>query len=352
MHEFNPFIPSFESFEREVTPQPMDIPEPTKEPGSLDENDIPTRETPVEEQTTINIDINHETDHQAELCADRENMLLALNTLETLVHNYQCGYIGQEGFASAIKDLFSGIGNVVGHVANLFKTYILFGWKDFKRSELTAYLDSNAVTWRRIASMDWNAIRLVEVDLPVGMKTTYMEAQDALFAYLDCLQMGTRAKNMETMVDDIFKDAVSGNTAFVSRVSSFNRSFLPSNHKQMLDKYMKHFDNNLKNTQKPMEKLFSSTEEFKNVVDKAIDIGDGACREVAGVKDRLDYIALKLDTMSSASIELSPAQTKDVVAMVRMFAESFTNYATAINDVNRINHNLVYVVTALRKELH
>ena len=253
---------------------------------------------------------------------------------------------GQEGFTSFIANSLVSIPNILGHITNLFYTTLRFGFKDFKRSDLTEYSDSSRATMTRIYTMNYYEIKDTVVPTPQGMKGTYRAALDSLKAYFNALDMTSRSKQMYETIDAIATDIKKENGTFHSLVTDYTRSFKNSNIEKCYKDTSKYFTPD-KSEGDEFGKLFANMNEFEKVCKDAMDM-DSELRAVAGVHDRMKATEEKVEEIIQYKEKLSKEQVNMLVDLVRSYGDLFEGYATCLNDLSRLDHNLMEIVKDLR----
>lgn len=340
-----------------------DIPVPTKE----DSGDAPV--TPIEDIThpaitpdnvDITIDIArdedgasyiiHDPDSAEQMAFDRKRCMEYLDYCQRLVNNYYEGRIGQEGFLDGIKNAVAGIGNIFGHFLNLFYTQVVYGLRDFKRSELTAYIDSNKITWQRIKATDYYAYFKVTVPAPKGMVGKYRPALTALEDFLNKLQMRKATKQMVTSAGRITKEIQRG-SGMSAMVAPLMQDFFPKDLRKNFDAMDRIFTDGGPREDDKVEDLFDNAEDFKYVINKCQD-DDSFFREVAGVHMDLQNVHYWIKKIAEMEVKIDPTVMDRLISIVRSWAEVFDMYAITIDDLQRVNHNLMWVVKEVRQGLN
>lgn len=328
-----------------------EIPAPTKEDdqAQLPQGTDLDAEEPIQGydgNVDIIIDIDNsrnETDREM-FYKEREWIRNKIDYMERVL---RVQYIdGQEGFTSFITNSLVSIPNILGHITNLFYTTLRFGFKDFKRGELTEYSDSSRATMTRIYTMNYYEIKDTVVHTPQGMKGTYRAALDSLKAYFDALDMTSRSKQMLETVCSIAEDIKKESGSFHSLVNDYTRSFKSSNIDKCYKDTSKYFTTD-KSEGNEFGKLFANMNEFEKVCKDTMDM-DSEFRAVAGVHDRMKEIEAKVEEIVEYKEKLSKEQVNMLVDLVRSYGDLFESYATCLNDLSRIDHNLTEVVKDLR----
>ena len=347
---FDGLIPGLQDFVE-------DIPVPTQEEGgntlpepkNLDDEDP---KDPTNVDIVIDIgDSGRSEDTQMKFQQQREQLIAQLHMLEYLSNNEKLGYIGQEGFVSALKNSVTGLANIMGHILNLFKTSLFDGWRDFKRSELAEYSDSNRFTMGRLySSENFQKVAFLQVDTPKGMIGSYIDAIASLQKFLDMLNMLDRSTKMLRMTETIYTDIVKVNPSFSSHVNDVYREMTPPLVAKYFDETSKIFTAR-KDDKQQFRTLFKDMREYETCVKQCIHM-DSHLRAVASVHSRMEDISQLVDKIIENADKMTRPQVDDLVKMVRMYAETFDRYAVVINDLNRVNHNLTFVTMSIRQALN
>lgn len=278
-------------------------------------------------------------------------ILVRLDHIETLADNRLSGYVGQEDFGNFVAKTILGLVNIIGHVVKLFYTGLFHGWRDFKRSELHAYVDSNAATMQVLYRCDYNILRNTNCDLPRGMKGTYRQGIEVLTKYLSTIGMYDRAKQFENMIGNIFDSVVFNKTPMSRYVNAINRDLVPRELEDNFKEVNKIFTDSSRDKAKFSE-VFDSMSDFKEVITRTLD-ADSYLREVASVHDRLMKINdIVNELVTKHSDKITAAHVKDLVNIIRTIANCFETYSVVVNDLSRFNHNLTLVVKRLRTAAH
>lgn len=272
---------------------------------------------------------------------------MAVYDLHTYLNKFQYAVAGNEGFT----DFLRGLGNVIGHVLNLAATGLFHGWRDFKRSELTAYCDSNVFTMRAIYSADYNQLRQMRVDLPRGMHGTYTKAFATLVEYINYLDMSSRAKQFRELLKEILSDAQKSKINMSTHTSTVNQKLVPKDIQTKFDALGKIFTSDDTDTD-TFGKQFANMNEFKTVVTDCIN-ADSYLRAVAGVYSYLEEIYDVVNKLVNNYGEtMGKENAQELANVVRAIANVFDIYSVCMNDLSRIGHNLTMIILRLRNELN
>lgn len=326
------------------------IPIPTKEEGA-EPDVIATVESDQDDLNTREADIIIDVSRVPTRTITPADEVL-LQRLETLAENRLKGYVGQEDFVGLIANAISGLGNIVGHFVNLIATGIFDGWRDFKRSELAEYCQSNTVTIRRIYSGNDNYARDAQVPHPQGMKGKYNPAIKSLKDFLDDLGIIKRMDKMLAVTDSILTDIHRKNPSFNSHVKDAQRIWISPQSDRLFAATGKIFttEKDPGDSYEPFGNRFDSLSDFEACVKNVLAF-DADLRGVASVHSRMEDLEGKCQRIVEVGPQLDANQIKDLTTMLRAVGSALDHYATVIKDVNRVNHNLVYCFQELRKTL-
>ena len=330
-----------------------DFPIPTKEEGGSTDINIPVDIDNVDTKDStadIVIDVSRRDLRRQELAAEDHRIMLAhLHLSRQLARSVAIGAIGQEDFSSFVANSLTGIANVLGHITNLFKVSIFHGWRDFKRGEITEYCESNNFTMSRLYRLPFNEYKHMTIPYPEGMVGTYFQALSSLKSYLDELNLLKRADQMVDVIKSIHSDLVKVNPSFKSHLADFNRIFIPSRCDKLFKDTGKFFTSKKQvKTEDTFGARFSSMGEFESTVRLCSDL-DTHLRAVSSIHSRMETLELWMNRIVELGPKLEKNQINDLVLIAKTMADTFDSYATVINDVNRVGHNLVFVIEKLRK---
>lgn len=343
----SPLIISLEDFIDDV-PQP---PKEDNQPTLPDGKDLDA-EKPIQGydgNVDIIIDIDNGRDERTTQMWEAEKLKIreSLSRLELVLKTQHNFIEGQEGFTSFIANSLTAIPNILGHITRLFYTTLVYGWRDFKRGELTAYHASNCATMSRIYHTNYYEFRDLDVDTPQGMKGTYTAALKSLQDFFNALDMPKRVKKMYDQIVAIRKDIIKSNGDFRSYVQDFTRAHKSTDVDKAFANTSKFFTTD-KEDGGTFGKLFSNMGEFENVIKNTMNM-DTELRMVAGVHDKMNDMKKEIDIIIQNGDKLSKQQVNDLVEIVRFIGDTFDQYATCLNDLSRIDHNMTEVVKTLRR---
>lgn len=344
--------PTKESDDNHIARHPSNFPEDIHVNINVNTRDIirknhpnlpPAEDKPTEDEELL-----------ADLSKNRNHDRLFLIQMHTGSITYSnINYLpSQESLVSFVKNMLTGMINTLSHIAYLFKTALFRGWRDFKRSELAEYFESNRVTMIRMRRATEDGFLLnTEVDVPTGMKGSYIEAIGSLLSSLTELNMPARIEQMKAVITSI-QETLLSTSSFSSIVDAANRDF--SNRKNIdiaFDKSNKFFTDG-KNHVATFEKCHSSLAMMFSCIDTIIE-KDVELVNVSRMYDKLMDIEDAVEMISeSPSLErMSKNDLNTLNKVVTSWGYLFEKYSILINDLYRVNHCLFMNLKQVRKQL-
>lgn len=326
-----------------------------KSDKAIVDNNLETRKDIVNQDTDHNgkseiLQLTRYSEFYSVLQSRTSKYLRYLDTIDSSIKYYSI--TGNEDFLNFIKNTLTGIVNVFGHMLGVIKVSLFSILYNFKRGELSDYVSSNYLTFKRLCADDnYDELIKFKIDVPQGMKGTYINALSKLDEFLDKLDMSHRASRIEDISKSILKDSERKDTSFTSTVNLAIKEFKTTEISMMYNNLGRIFTNNRDATM-DFGKAFSSQKEYKTVCDKCMD-GDSYLRAVSGVYDRLQNTNDNLNKLlSHSNVSLSKTNLQDLSTITRYFAETFDMYAVVIQDRLRIDHNLFMVTRNIRRRLN
>ena len=348
------YIPSYEDFAENIEPI-------KKEEGAIDE---PTevvdlnekKETAVEtgdKHVDIVVDVGNRSVEAANYRkSETDAMLAILHRSEMVGIEFSKRIPGTESEGDFLSNALYGVVNVVGHVVSNFSNLLFRGWRDFKRGELRAYLSSNVTLLSRIDDeSNYNLLNGFKLYIPEGMVGKYADAYNSLIDYLDTLNMEDTVDSVYEQLKDILNKVKNGNN------SDFNRDVVAINKTVDSAELNKKFKNTEKyfTTKKVHEdvfqKQFSSMNEFADLV-KNVVYSDSILRGVSSIYSTIEKIENVVKTIYKFKGNLNKNDISALASSLRLIATSIDNYATCVNDISRVQHNLCENIKAIRSRLH
>ena len=262
------------------------------------------------------------------------------------------GKVAMEGLIPWIKNVFTAILNSLGRIINLFKTAAFAGWRSFKRSELTEYVDSNMATCGRIFKLNTKDIASISLDIPKGMKGNYENALTAIERTIGETCMLHRAARMYARICVIHQDVISEESEFNSLLSPSNKE--ATNVRNIEDAIAKEnavFTNSKKSFD-TFANLYGDTASLKSIVERTIKF-DKEFQQVASIEDYLSEIESEVAAISDHPNvkNLSKENLNRLADMIKDIGYAFEMYSVAMSDLFRVNHNITLNLMTLRSAI-
>lgn len=275
-------------------------------------------------------------------CENNVNAIHSLFLTEQLI----------EGNESFISKLFISIGDTIFHILNNFKT-IFKAYRDFKRSELRYYIESNRIKTNVILNSNFSNIKHILVPIPQGMTTTYYRASAEVNSFLLMLNMPVRVKSVYEFVEKI-------NIELTDTTISSSKDFIKSvDTKELKDLFYliteKIFTKKQTNEIR-LDNVYSNSNDLKAVIQLLLKMEEhmvgvsSMFSYMENISDTVDDIIAKLEDKNN-TVHISPNSLSLLANSVRTIAVLFEKYGVMIELVNKLNHNQVEVLKVLEKEI-
>lgn len=331
-----------------------------KEGGSITEHDEPTdlNETKEEQihtgdkQVDIVVDVGNRSVESANYKKnDTDKMLTVLNRCIKMSFDIDKRFAGEEDIGGFVSNGLYGIVNVVGHIVSNFNNLLFRGWRDFKRSELRAYLSSNVTLLSRIDDeSNYQLLDRFKLYTPEGMVGKYPDAFQSLVDYLDMIDMKKTVFMAQDSIELLAKLLRN------KRLTDFERELDVVNavvNNQEVDKKFKETEKYFttkRNHECEFQTQFASMNEFVKFVEE-LCFADGYLQDVSSVFDTVEKIEKSVAIICDEKTSLSKKDISYLAGVIRTLAICVDNYATCINDVNRLQHNTYENIKAIRNRL-
>lgn len=259
-----------------------------------------------------------------------------------------------EGIGSFICNGVRGVVNVLGHVLNLFRTGLFDGWRDFKRSELTAYCQSNVATifhMKRNGQIFDQCMNL-ELYVPQGMVSNYDKTLTSMLNYLSELNMLEMSKQMMEVTDNILTNIRASNSKVFGDVirDVYAQYTNTTRLDQLFNETEKHMTTKKVDTMLCKDAFPGRGAGFKEVVDTLTSVGNSHLQSVASIHSHMTEVEETVREIADNvnTKEISRQQLDMLSKIARTWAVHFDRFATVVNDVYRIDHNVTLDIVQMR----
>lgn len=249
----------------------------------------------------------------------------------------------------------TGVVNVLGHVLNLFRTALFDGWRDFKRSELTAYCQSNVSTiaYLKRNGQVFDQCSNLDLYIPQGMTSNYTKTLAAMLNYLDELNMLEMSKQMLEVTDNILTNLRASNSkVFGDTIRDVYAQYTNTTRlDQLFRETEKHMTTKKVDTMKCKDAFPDRCAGFKDVVDILTSAGNSHLQSVASIHSNMTEVEETVKEIAEivSTKDISRQQLDMLSKIARTWAIHFDRFATVINDVYRIDHNVTLNIVQIRK---
>lgn len=331
-----------------------------KEGGSTEEHSEPvdlneTKEEQIhtgDKRVDIVVDVGNRSVESANYKKnDTEAMLTVLNRCIKMSFDIDKRFAGEEDIGGFVSNGLYGIVNIVGHILSNATNLLFRGWRDFKRSELNAYLSSNVTLMGRINDeSNYKYLNKFKLYIPEGMAGKYPDAFKSLVDYLDMIDMKKTVTMAQDSIDSLAKRLRNKKlTNFERELNNINGVVNNREFDKKFKETEKYFTTK-KNHDSEFQIQFASMSDFAEFVDE-LCTGDEYLRDVSSVYETVQKIEKSLAVICDDKDNLSKQDVSYIASAIRTLAVRVDNYATCINDMNRLQHNVYENIKAIRSKL-
>jgi tetrahydromethanopterin S-methyltransferase subunit G len=265
------------------------------------------------------------------------------------VINEQLDVVGNEG----LKNIITRIGNTFGSIFNTFVTITTKLHKTTKRGELKWYKESNLFTVKQIYKLSYTELVHVNLPIPRGMKSDYLEYTNTLESSLEYINMESTVRLLEMTIKDIHDTILEGN-GDISQIIKNANNLIDNKVTAKIQKDMSKVDNpKYKEKEKTYGDLFKSTNEFNDLLARLIDMEkyyDQTNRIIKKLDTIEKYMQNIIDSKDIEKVTKSDLQTLSNLAYT--YAKSFDIYGMLVYNLQRVEHNFVECMKTIALQKH
>lgn len=259
--------------------------------------------------------------------------------------------VSNEGLITLTKNTIYGIGNIISHVLYNFRT-LFVSYRDFKRSELRYYNESNVFTYNRVMRLKYSEVKNTLVPFPRGLKGTYKDGIRALNTCLLAVNILSKARGMTHFSGRLLKE-LHTNKKIVKVVPPDNLNLSNEELKRIRIEYenVGKVYTDQRTGEAKFSSLFNSIEEFKNSGDKLLEMEkyyielSKVHSYITDVEDNFDKIQHALENQKDISIDRF--SLKYLADTARVLATIISIHASCVQDLHRTEHNYLMVIKTL-----
>lgn len=272
----------------------------------------------------------------------------------------QCNFLqhtGQEGFFDLLFKLLTGIADLIGRLFRTFKlVYRVF--QGLKRTELHDYRERNLATIIRIKNVNYQEASTVQVPLPKGLNTTYVDVTQKILTCLQLCDMKNRAKSFATTSKNLATRIQNSIPTHDSIAVLFEQSNEIQQINQAFSRYDKCFDKSSAN-QAEFGKLFQSSDEFQlefNLLnDNANFMYDihSVYKSLEECNDSMQLAVQYATIRKKGGGEITTISKEELTSLSNaclFIAKTFDTYGLSVQDLHRIEHNYIEVMKTIQRK--
>lgn len=284
----------------------------------------------------------------AEFTRVQNQIKTTLNMLENIEYS-------QEGLGTGLLKIFIGVADLFIRVGNTFKTNIFKFYKDFKRSEIRYYSESNVLKIKQVEGLNYTTIMNEQVPVVTGMTASYKQAVDYLNAVYAAASVRDYAETLYKELLDIRRQMTRGEEAYKK---GFNKTAIAVNMKMELVRravanQTKIFTDKQTPVQAQFKSAFGSMQNLKEVRIKLIDmekyLGDTAA--LIELVDNIDNLLGDITGYLTEDSEVDRQFVTQLSNTVRFLATGFDIYGQTAMCQMAMEHNLILCYEQLYKNI-
>ncbi len=247
-----------------------------------------------------------------------------------------CGKIADEVINGSEHFIFNAPVNIISHLTGIFTTYVTRMFADFKRSELTEYIQSNRASVWAITDAPLSKIKDFELPLPVEINTTkLLDAYKAVEAFLVEADIRGRTDKLINWVKSVSR----GSDVPIPATLDDGTLAIGEKAMQFLAKNPK--------SNATFTEIYGNNETFKQVI-KTLADADGYLFAVSSTHANLKKADAAIRQVSK---DVNAYQAKALSRLVKNFAEVVSTYGDCLAMVNILQHHVVIHLALLRDYL-
>lgn len=295
----------------------------------------------------VTIDLNWNRDKSViEL---REHLLrLAQNDFDLAVHN--ASFAGNEGFGDTIGGIVQAIDGGFSKLKKFYYEYILSNLVGFKESEVTKLVKACSAQLEDMLKLNFKEYKDLKVAVPRGFNGKYIPALSSLTTFLDILKVSDRIENK---ILPILREIVrlthnNGNGKLTLPYSVQGSSIFSMNIESEFKPTEKFFTSG-NNHEAKLDEVVTDFNELRDVCLKLSD-ADSYLSEAVVVYKQMEDCSELAHNLIKAKAFMDKPMVNYLASILTDIGLCFSLYATTLNDLQRLNHNVYLdVLTVFNK---
>ena len=270
-------------------------------------------------------------------------------------HHYEfistCNFdVATESVGSVITNALVYIADCIIKLLNNFKTTIFKFYKTLKRTELRYYVESNTLKLKQILSVPYTDMVDVEVDIPRGMVKPYKVTTNNLIEILTVLDMKNRSEGFLSKIMDLEQRVTSNSDLTQSKKLGQVEDI--SIIKKTYNEVTKCFNTNDRTLKKKFSKVFEDDNCFEDSLNLLLN-SETFDYEVSTINNNLEkcseHMLNIVDFVKKNKTDLVKSDILDLSNSAMTIAKLFDMYGSCILDKQKVEHNFVLVLNAIKR---
>jgi hypothetical protein len=260
---------------------------------------------------------------------------------------------GNESFQPAFESIINSIGNILGHIKNLFRVNIFKLFSKLKRSEYRYFYDSNASSIKAILRLPYEQLIDIPCYIPEILSSSYNEATLLCINFLNYLDIVSKLKAIDANAENILrsmKDTNGQNLLAIHTPINLSISEISSSFK----KYNQVWKGSSTSQKRDFRVLFKKTTALKETHEAFLNAEEHFLT-VACVEKYIDKLENQVQDFVH-SYERNEIQIADKRILLNMsnyckdIAYICDYYSTTMLDLSRLEHNFILNMKKIRSK--
>lgn len=290
---------------------------------------------------------SEETYSYASFCADMDRHLRVLECYDAQT---------MEGAGSLLYSTFVAISDSLLKLANTFKTNMFRFNKDFKRSELRYYFDSNALKCRTANRASFTKVFKVNACVPMGFQGVYLEGIDKILNTYRATDLRNLSDTAQTVLTKILVQITrnSGEEMMTELIPFVRAVQVREELSRKALKQQDKFFTKERNTESPFGTTHPSIDKFKHCSETLLDM-EKYLQDVHNLYSQLDANNKVLNDIADAIVKNKAEIGKEFVTGIsnatKFLAGLYDIYGQCAIRQAAMEHNQAYTIERVYAEV-
>lgn len=273
--------------------------------------------------------------------AEIEKLIAVEDASETLEENVEACETASLPATEGLGIIYS-LADFFGRIANNLKTYLIKGFKSFKRSELRAYTESHAASVRKVLKDKTIDLEGVKVNIPDGMKTTYPEVTAFLSDWQSQMDMATCITDTLTYLSNYSKLSIDEWDKLTRDTGALTKKLQMVSMKEIEKDLRKYFSTAHTSGKFKAEVVIGSYVDLIEV-HKTVEHFETSYMTASNIISSVDEIEVEIGKIveSLKQVTVSTAYLKSFHGLISTLAEQLDMFGAFLDYAQRVEHNYV-----------